>query len=174
MTPTFFVSRPVFATRRVHPPERTITPPYAGKHSVQSSRVSPVRRTEGYADTPTIRNERSLLFSFHSPGGMEAGQCGVERRPPVQGRSELQAHDATVLHCPAVEGGKTWEDRPGRAIRHSLFPKHSTQVSDGRRALPREAAFDLRCRSYQATSSITSSLPLNETASPARLPASSA
>ena len=36
------------------------------------------------------------------------------------------------------------------------------------------AAFDLRCRSCQATSSITSSVPLNEIASPAGLPSNSA
>jgi hypothetical protein len=35
-------------------------------------------------------------------------------------------------------------------------------------------AFDLRCRGCQATSSITSFLPLNEIASPARLPSNSA
>ena len=34
------------ATRRVHPCRRTITPPYAGKHSAQPSQVSPVRCTE--------------------------------------------------------------------------------------------------------------------------------
>ena len=38
----------------------------------------------------------------------------------------------------------------------------------------RGAAFDLWCRSCQATSSITSSLPLNEIASPAHLPSNSA
>lgn len=48
--------------------------------------------------------------------------------------------------------GKAWEDRPGRAIRHPLIPRHSTQVRDGRRALRRGVAFDLRCRSSQATS----------------------
>ena len=58
---------------------------------------------KGYAGTPTIGNARSLWFPFHSPGATEAGQCGVERRPPVQERSELQAHDAMVLQCPAVE-----------------------------------------------------------------------
>ena len=89
--------------RRVHPPKRTITPPYTCKHSAQPSRVSPVRRTDRYAGTPTIGNARSLLFPFHSPGAMEAGWCGVERRPPVPGRSELQAHDATVLQSLAAE-----------------------------------------------------------------------
>src|SRR6516165_12667095 len=84
-------------------PKRTITPPFAGKHSAQPSRVSPVRLRERYAGTPTIGNARSLSFPFHAPGAMEAGWCGVERRPPVQGRSELQAHDATVLQCLAVE-----------------------------------------------------------------------
>ena len=44
-------------------------------------------------------------YRFHStrPAPWEASQCGVERRPPVQGRSELQAHEATVLQCLAVE-----------------------------------------------------------------------
>ena len=88
---------------RLHPPKRTITPPFAGKHSAQPSRVSPVRLRERYAGTPTIGNARSLSFPFHSPSAIEAGWCGVERRPPVQGRSELQAHDATVLQSLAVE-----------------------------------------------------------------------
>src|SRR6516162_9474125 len=45
-------------------------------------------------------------YSFHStrPAPSEVSQCGVERRPPVRGRSELQAHDTTVLQCLAVEG----------------------------------------------------------------------
>jgi hypothetical protein len=44
-------------------------------------------------------------YGFHStrPAPWEAGQWGVERRPPVQGRNELQAHDTTVLQCLAVE-----------------------------------------------------------------------
>ena len=58
---------------------------------------------KGYADTPTIRNALSLSIPFHSPAAMEAGWCGLERRPPVQGWSELQAHDATVLQSLAVE-----------------------------------------------------------------------
>src|SRR5215831_4090637 len=69
---------------------------------------------------------------------------------------------------------KAWEDRPGRAMRHPLIPRHSTQVRNSRRALSRGAAFDLRCCSCQATSSITRPVPLNEIASPARLPSNSA
>src|SRR5215469_9226532 len=44
-------------------------------------------------------------YGFHSirPAPWEASQCGVERRPPVQERSELQAHEATMLQCLAVE-----------------------------------------------------------------------
>lgn len=83
----------------------------------------------------------------------------------------------TTRRCFSVwlsRSGKAWEDRRGRAIRHPLIPRRSTQVRDGRRALCRGAAFDLRCRSCQATSSITSSVPLNEIASPARLPSNSA
>jgi hypothetical protein len=45
-----------------------------------------------------------------------------------------------------------------------FIPGHPTQARDGRRALCRGAAFDLWCRSCQATS-ITSSLPLNEVTS---------
>ena len=70
--------------------------------------------------------------------------------------------------------GKAWEDRPDRAIRH---PLHSWAPHTGSRRSPcvmPRAAFDLRCRSCQATSSITSSRPLNEIASPARLPSNSA
>ena len=82
--------------------KRTITPPYAGKHSAQPSRVSPVRRTERLCRHAM---EMPGRYGFHStrPAPWEAGQCGVERRPPVQGRSELQAHEATVLQCLAVE-----------------------------------------------------------------------
>src|SRR3954466_4802467 len=42
----FLVARPGPCDERVHPPKRTITPPYAGKHSAQPSHVSPVRCTE--------------------------------------------------------------------------------------------------------------------------------
>jgi hypothetical protein len=58
---------------------------------------------KGYAGTPTIRNALSLLFPFHSPAAM--GGVSVWRRAStaVQGRSELQPHDATVLQCLAVE-----------------------------------------------------------------------
>ena len=64
----------------------------------------------GYAGTPTIGNARSLWFPFHS---WEASQCGVERRPPVQGRSELQAHEATVLQCLAAEEREGLGRSPG-------------------------------------------------------------
>src|SRR4051794_36897243 len=66
-----------------------------------------------YAGTPTIRNARWLSFPFHSSGVMEAGWCGVERRPPVQGRSKLQPHDTTVLQCLAVEVGEGLGRSPG-------------------------------------------------------------
>jgi len=71
--------------------------------SLRPTLASPVGRTEKYAGTPTIGNARSLSFPFHSLGAMEAGWCLVERRPPVPGRSELQAHDATVLQSLAAE-----------------------------------------------------------------------
>ena len=58
---------------------------------------------KGYADTPTIRNALSLSFPFRSPGDMEAGWCGVERRSSVQERSEIQAQEATMLQCLALE-----------------------------------------------------------------------
>ena len=112
-------------------------------------------------------------YCFHStrPTPWEASQCGVERRPPVQERSELQAHEATMLQCLAVEVRKGLGRSPGPCRTSSAsFPGYPTQVRDGRRALCRGAAFDLRCRSCQATSSITSSLPLNEIASPASRP----
>ena len=78
----------------VHPRKRTITPTYAGKHSAQPSRM-PGRQ-------PLEMPDR---YRFHStrPAPWEASQCGVERRPPVQGRSELQAHDTTVIQRLAVE-----------------------------------------------------------------------
>ena len=117
--------------------------------------------------------EMPSRYCFHStrPTPWEASQCGVERRPPVQERSELQAHEATMLQCLAVEVRKGLGRSPGPCRTSSAsFPGYPTQVRDGRRALCRGAAFDLRCRSCQATSSITSSLPLNEIASPASRP----
>jgi len=104
---------------------------------------------KSYAGTPTIGNARSLWFSFHSPGAMEAGQCGVERRPPDQERSELQAHEATVLQCLAVEVRKSLGRSPTVPYVIRFFPGHPTQLRDGRRALCRGAAFDLWCRSCQ-------------------------
>src|SRR6478609_7835050 len=84
------------AKRRSRRPMLASTPHY--RH--RSARLDALK---SYAGTPTIGNAGSLWFPFHSPGATEAGQCGVERRPPVQERSELQAHDAMVLQCPAVE-----------------------------------------------------------------------
>ena len=150
--------------------KRTITPPYAGSTLRNRHGSARLDAQKGYAGTPTIRNARSLLFPFRSPGAMEGGS--VRRRASTassRGR-ELQAHDTTVLQCPAVEVGEGLGRSPG--------PRHTSTASflgphkirDGRRASYRGAAFDLRCRSCQATSSITNSLPLNEIASPARLP----
>ena len=141
----------VLAMRRVHPAKRTITPPYAGKHSAQPSRVSPVGRTDRYAGTPTIGNARSLSFPFHSPSAIEAGWCGVERRPPVQGRSELQAHDATVLQCLAVEVREDLGRSPGlchtrlmllvlaRVDRHQLIRNAPASRATARRVAPHDA-----------------------------------
>jgi hypothetical protein len=120
----------------------------------------PARRT-GYAGTPTIRNARSLSFPFHSPAPW--------KRVSVASTASPRA----VLQCPAVEVREGLGRSPGRAIGH-LIPRHSTQVRDGLRASCRGAAFDLRCRSCQATSSITSTVPLNEIASAARLASNSA
>jgi len=68
-------------------------PTYAGKHSAQPSRM-PARQ-------PLEMPDR---YRFHStrPAPWEASQCGVGRRPPVQGRSELQAHGwfrQPAQHC---------------------------------------------------------------------------
>src|SRR5215468_8630231 len=62
-------------------------------------------------------------YGFHStrPAAWEACQCGVERRPPVQGRSELQAHDTTVLQCLAVEVREGLGRSPG--------PRHPSPAS---------------------------------------------
>jgi hypothetical protein len=62
-------------------------------------------------------------YGFHStrPAPWEASQCGVERRPPVQGRSELQAHDTTVLQCLAVEVREGLGRSPG--------PRHTSPAS---------------------------------------------
>jgi hypothetical protein len=48
---------------------------------------------KGYADTPTIRNARSLLFPFHSPGANHTGRA-TDIKPTVidrQGRCRLWA-----------------------------------------------------------------------------------
>ena len=98
---------------------------------------------KGYAGTPTIRNARSLLFPFLSPGAMKAASS-----VPVQGRSERQARDARVLQCPGVEEGS---GRSPGLCHHPLTARHSTQVRDGRHALGRGAAFDLRCAVVRLT-----------------------
>jgi hypothetical protein len=46
VTPTCLVARAGPCDAESASTKRTITPPYAGKHSAQPSRVSPVRRTE--------------------------------------------------------------------------------------------------------------------------------
>ena len=111
MTPTCLVARAGPCDAESASTKRTIT--YAGKHSAQPSPVSRLDAQKGYAGTPTIGNARSLSFPFHSLGAMEAGWCRVERRPPVHGRIELQAHDATVLQCLAVEVREDLGRSPG-------------------------------------------------------------
>src|SRR3954449_10404133 len=67
-TPTCFVARAGLATRRVHP---SIMDDHAAlcRQALRTTVTGqPVRHTEGYAGTPTIRNARSLWFPFHSPG----------------------------------------------------------------------------------------------------------
>jgi hypothetical protein len=67
-----------------------------------------------------------------------------------------------------------------KGLGRSPGPCHTSSASflgtpqDSGRLPCRGGAFDVRCRGCQATSSITSSLPLNEIASPARLPSNSA
>ena len=87
------------------------------------------------------------MVSIPLAGAVEAGLCGVERRPPVQERSELQAHEATMLQCLAPEVRRI--GKIARAVSYVIrfLPKHPTQFRDGRRALCRGAAFDLWCRS---------------------------
>ena len=84
-------------------------------------------------------------YGFHStrPAPRAASQCGVERRPPLQGRSELQAHDATVLQCLAVEIREGLGRSPSRAIRHPvpsqaphIVSRRSPCVMPGRRFRP--------------------------------------
>ena len=83
-------------------------------------------------------------------------------------RSELQAHDATVLQCLAFEVSEGLGRSPG--------PRHTSSASflgtpqdSGRLPcfMPRRC-FRTVVSSCQATSSTTSSVPLNEIASPAR------
>jgi hypothetical protein len=75
------------------------------------------------------------LFPFHSPGAMEAGSCGVERRPPVQGRSELQAHNATVLQCLAV-GVPMFQEQAMRVIECGNSHAAPPDCSDGAELSP--------------------------------------
>lgn len=148
--------------------KRTITPPYAGSTLRNRHGSARLDAQKGYAGTPTIRNARSLLFPFRSPGAMEGGS--VRRRASTASsrgeRTSGARHDGA-----SVSGCRGW-GRLGNGPRHtstaSFLGPH--KIRDGRRASYRGAAFDLRCRSCQATSSITNSLPLNEIASPARLP----
>ena len=79
MTPTCLVARTGPCDAEVQPPKRTSTPSYAGKHSARPSQVSPVRCTERYASTPTIRNARSLWFPFHPTGAMGCGSVASTR-----------------------------------------------------------------------------------------------
>lgn len=165
----------VRARRRVHSPKRTITPPYAGKHSAQPSRA----RLDAQETMPARKPlEMPGRYCFHStrpaPWKPVGVAWSVERQAPVQEWSELQARETTMLQCVAVEVRKGSERSTGPS--HTLpasflAPK---EVRDGRRTLCRGAAFDLPCRCCQATSSITNFLPLNEIASPARLPSNSA
>ena len=129
MTPTFLVARGGPCGAESTSPKRTITPPYAGKHSHNRHRSARLDAQKSYAGTPTIGNVQSLWFPFHSPDGMKAGQRGVERRPPVQKRSELQAHEATMLRCLAVESGRLGKVGPDRAMRRLLHSWHPTQGS---------------------------------------------
>jgi hypothetical protein len=85
---------------------------------------------KGYAGTPTIRSARSLSFPFHSPGVWK--RVSVASSVDRQSKGGVNFRRAT-RRCFSVwlsRSGKTWEDRPGRAIRHPLIPRHSTQVRD--------------------------------------------
>ena len=134
----------------------------------------------------------STLYNRHGSARLDA-QKGMPARQPLEMPGRYRFHSTrpapwkrvsvasstarvprAVLQCPAVEVREGLGRSPGRAIGHPFIPRHSTQVRDGLRASCRGAAFDLRCRSCQATSSITSTVPLNEIASPARLASNSA
>jgi hypothetical protein len=70
------------------------------------------------------------------------------------------------------------QERLGKIARTAPYvirfiPGHPHMFATVAVALCRGAAFDLWCRSCQATSSITNSLPLNKIASPAHLPSNS-
>ena len=103
MTPTFLVARSGPCDAESASAKEDDHAALCWQALPQPSQVSPVDVQKSYAGTPTIGNAGSLWFPFHSPGATEAGQCGVERRPPVQERSELQAHEGTMLQSLAVE-----------------------------------------------------------------------
>ena len=159
----------VLATRRVHPPKGRSRRPMLAS-TLRNRHGS--ARLDAQKDMPARQPlEMPGCYRFHSTRRAPWKRVSVASSVD---RHELQAHDATVLQCLAVGVGKAWEDRPGCAIRHLLPSSAPHKIWDSCRALRQGAAFDLPCRCCQATRSITSSLPLNEIASPARLPSNSA
>ena len=73
MTPMCLVVRAGPCDAESASTKRTITPPYAGKHSHNRHGSARLDAQKSYAGTPTIGNAQSLWFPFHSPGTMEAG-----------------------------------------------------------------------------------------------------
>jgi hypothetical protein len=65
---------------------------------------------------------------------MARGERIRDRRPPVQGRTELQPHDTTVSDC----GGKGRLGKIARVGSYAIrfVPKHPTQIRERSRKLP--------------------------------------
>ena len=97
-----------------------ITPPYAGRHSAQRSRVSPVGRTKNMPARQPL--EMPGRYCFHST--LPAPWKRVSAALSVDRQSKSGVNFSRTRQCFSVSlsrSGKAWEDRPDRAICHIRF-----------------------------------------------------
>src|SRR5215831_2668955 len=171
----------VLARRGVHPCRRTITPPYAGKHSAQPSQVSPVRCTErlcrhaNHWKCPVVMVSIPLarrhgmcgrVASTRSRSGSEAPEPGPPRL--CAGRNRRRRRSAT----PRTARGERYvsvdrQSKGGVNFSRITRRRQAAEVSEGLGRSPGP------CHTSSASFLSTSSVPLNEIASPARLPSNS-
>src|SRR5215471_19160054 len=88
----------VLARRGVHPCRRTITPPYAGKHSAQPSQVSPVRCTERLCRHANHWKCPVVMVSI--PLARRHGMCG--RVASTRSRQALKHRNQVLRACALV------------------------------------------------------------------------